>query len=502
MSGVVVAQGRPSYDELAAALFQLQEEVAVLRGRVAELEAENVSLRAENAVLREENAALRSENADLRRRLGMDSRNSSKPPSSDPVWNRAERRVPERKGTKRKRGGQAGHPGAGLGRVAEPDEVKTVRPASCGGCGADLAGRSGRLAEIVQVHDIPEPVTVVTDYRLEAVECGCGATTKAEAPQGVAGSVCYGINLKVMAGLLLTFGVVSVERTAMLVAAWSGAAPSTGWVDSVLDAAERCLTGPAALFKRRLIDAPVLFADETPISVAGKAAWLWAFTSAEGACWYAVTASRSLEALKGLGVLQGFGGILVRDDYAAYYSQTSPDRVQLCCAHLLRKLRSVVETYGEHSEVGAWADQHHSVLQDAIGAVNTARAEGKSVLDPQVLAQIEADYAHQAALGRKLTDHLGDSDARRLARRLDEKRGQVLLFTRHFADGVEPTNNRAERSLRHMKTKMKISGCWQSLRTAQRWATIHTYIATVHAWGHNAADALRAALLGQPILNP
>src|SRR5690625_516803 len=108
MSGVVVAQGRPSYDELAAALFQLQEEVAVLRGRVAELEAENVSLRAENAVLREENAALRSENADLRRRLGMDSRNSSKPPSSDPVWNRAERRVPERKGTKRKRGGQAG----------------------------------------------------------------------------------------------------------------------------------------------------------------------------------------------------------------------------------------------------------------------------------------------------------------------------------------------------------------------------------------------------------
>ncbi|MCH7231874.1 transposase [Glycomyces sp. L485] len=259
---------------------------------------------------------------------------------------------------------------------------------------------------------------------------------------------------------------------------------------------------PTHLGKRRLIDAPVLFADETPISVAGKTAWLWTFTAPDGTCWYAVTASRSLEALKGLGVLQGFGGILVRDDYAAYYSQTGPDRVRLCCAHLLRKLQSVVEACGEHSEVGAWAAQHQSVLRDAISAVKAARAEGKTSLDAQVLARIEVDYAHQAALGRALTDHLGDSDARRLARRLDEKRGQVLLFTRHFATGVEPTNNRAERSLRHTKTKMKISGCWQSLRTAQRWATIHTYIATVRAWGHSAADALRAALLEQPILNP
>lgn len=500
--GVSAAQRRPSYGELVAALFDLQEEVRQLRAENAELRVENAALREENAGLRERVTVLETENADLRRRLGRDSSNSSKPPSSDPVWNRAERRAGEAKAGKRKRGGQAGHPGSGLARVVEPDQVVAVRPSECGGCGAGLGGRAGRLVEVVQVHDIPEPVTVVTDYLLEEVECGCGHRTRAEAPGGASGGVAYGINLKVMAALLLTLGTVSVERTAMLLAAWSGSKPSTGWVDSVLSATERCLSGPGAVFKRRVIDAPVLYADETPISIAGKTAYLWTFTAPDGTVWYGVHASRSLEALKSFGVLQGFKGILVRDDYAAYYSMCAADRVQLCCAHLLRALQAVVDTHGGAAEIGAWAGRFQAVIGEAIGAVRAAREAGRPALDPEVLARIEADYAHQAALGRKLTDHLGDSDARRLARRLDQKRHQILLFTTRFSDGVEPTNNRAERSLRHAKTKMKISGCWQSLETAMRWATVQTYTATVRAWGHDTTDALRAALLGQPILNP
>lgn len=501
----------PSYDELVAALFDLQEQFKELKAENAELRAENVALRAQNFELRAENAALRdrvvvleTENADLRRRLGMKSQNSSKPPSTDPVWNRSERRAADRElqAGKRKRGGQAGHPGSGLARVAAPDRTESVRPGACGGCGGDLSDRPGRVVEVVQVHDLPEPRVVVTDYLLEEVECGCGRSTRAAAPDGAGGGVCYGINLKVMAGLLLTLGAVSVERTAMLLAAWSGAGPSTGWVDSVLSALERCLSGPVAVFKRAVIDAPVLFADETPISIAGKTAWLWTFSSPEGACWYAVTASRSLEALKSLGVLQGFKGLLVRDDYAAYHSMVETGRVQLCCAHLLRSLQGVADAHGEHAEIGVWAAQFQAVIRSAIKAVKTALAAGKSALDAPVLAQIETDFAQQAALGRELTDRAGDSDARRIAKRLDEKRHQVLLFTRHFAAGVEPTNNRAERSLRHTKTKMKISGCWQSLRTAQRWATIQTYIATVRAGGHDTAEALRAALTGQPILAP
>lgn len=502
MLSVSAAQRRPSYDELAAALFDLQERVGRLEAENAELSADNAVLRQENAGLRDRVRALEAENADLRRRLGMDSSNSSKPPSSDPVWNRAERRSAESKAPKRKRGGQAGHPGSGLARVAVPDAVESVRPSSCGGCGVDLAGRAGRVAEVVQVHDIPEPRTVVTDYLLEEVECGCGHRTRGEAPGGASGGVAYGINLKVMAGLLLALGTVSVERTAMLLAAWSGSTPSTGWVDRVLDAASRCLSGPGAVFKRRVIDAPVLYADETPISIAGKTAYLWTFAAPDGTVWFGVHASRSTEALRSFGILQHFKGILVRDDYAAYYSMVEAGRVQLCCAHLLRALQGVIDAHGEGTEIASWALQHQAVIREAIGAVHQARDTGQVTLDPEVLARIEADYAQQAALGRKLTDGLGDADARRLAKRLDEKRHQVLLFTTRYADGVEPTNNRAERSLRHTKTKMKISGCFQTLATAKRWAAIQTYIATIHAWGHDATSALRAAFIWEPILTP
>ena len=119
-------------------------------------------------------AALRAENAELRRRLGQDSRNSSKPPSTDSPFDKpAPRSLRRRSG--RKPGGQPGHPGVTLGQVDDPEEIVRHEPGVCRWCGLGLRGRPVSAVTRRQCFDIP-PVTVrVTEHQLVERECACGA---------------------------------------------------------------------------------------------------------------------------------------------------------------------------------------------------------------------------------------------------------------------------------------------------------------------------------------
>ena len=158
---------KPSYEELAA--------------RVAEL----LAVVAEQTALIE---LLRAEVAALRRQAGRDSSNSSQPPSQDSPA--AEAKAKARAGSRRARpgraqGGQKGHPGASLTRVARPDETRVIEPGFCGGCGSGLAGAAGRIASSVQVFDIPPAALIVTEYQMmRRTCCGCGHVTTAPAPRG------------------------------------------------------------------------------------------------------------------------------------------------------------------------------------------------------------------------------------------------------------------------------------------------------------------------------
>src|SRR5689334_22641690 len=163
-------EGRPSYDELAALVAEQARVIAELRARVAGLEAEN---------------------AELKRRLGMDSTNSSKPPSSDsPFTKPAPKSLRRRSG--RKPGGQPGHPGSALALVADPNERKRHEPGRCTGCGQDLADAPEVGMERRQVFDLPPMTVRVTEHQLIARCCGCGTTTCGTAPQGVSAPVQYG----------------------------------------------------------------------------------------------------------------------------------------------------------------------------------------------------------------------------------------------------------------------------------------------------------------------
>lgn len=140
--------------------------ISILQERLVELEAEVAHLRAENA-------HLQAENTELRRRLGMNSQNSHKPPSSDGYRKkRVQPAMP--KGEKRAPGGQVGHKGKTLRQVEKPDKVQVHLPEHCGICGrAVVADEPHQVISKRQVFDLPEPKLAVTEHRLGEIEC-CG----------------------------------------------------------------------------------------------------------------------------------------------------------------------------------------------------------------------------------------------------------------------------------------------------------------------------------------
>jgi transposase len=164
---------------------------------------------------------------ELQRRLGQNSRNSSKPPSSDGPAKPARRSQP---GKGRSPGKQPGAAGSSLARNPDPDLVVDHVPLSCRGCGLDLATAAEMGVVVRQVIDIPEVSASTTEYRMHKRRCACGTVTTAAAPAAATGPVVYGPNLRALAVYLLVFQHVPVERTAMLLADVCGAAVSTGWV--------------------------------------------------------------------------------------------------------------------------------------------------------------------------------------------------------------------------------------------------------------------------------
>lgn len=333
----------PSREELLAALAERDAVIAVLR---AEIEA-------------------------LKRRVGMNSSNSSMPPGSDGLAARAKRGKQSQKRSPRPRGGQAGHDGHGLSRVADPDRIEVLAPSDCIGCGASLAGVAGRVASRIQVFDTPPVTLAVTEYQILAVCCtGCRQTTRAMPPVGVAGPCCYGPNVRAATALLACNGHMSITRAADLMAVLLDAPVSTGFTGGLVARIARRLAGFETTLKDRLRAAPVMHHDETPARVAGDDAdrLLYIYTARAGRLlWFDAADNRGHAALDGFGILPGHQGTLVRDDYPAYAKYDKDlTAVQLCCAHLLRTLRGIGELDEEpYIFQRGWTEPTAKALLDA-----------------------------------------------------------------------------------------------------------------------------------------
>src|SRR3954462_3818931 len=231
------------------------------------------ALRAEIVQLRAENAALLGRLADLERRLGLNSRNSGKPPSSDGL-KKPSRVSSLREPSGKTTGGQPGHPGKTLRRTESPDATINHYPAACAACGEPLteAMAIGHVAR--QVFDVPEPKPlIVTGHRAHGCRCGaCGAQTRAAFPDGVSAPVQYGQRIGAFVLYLLHSQLLPEKRLAMLMADLFGVTLVAATIARISrDCAMRYAGFADAV--RDLVAAAVKHLDETGFRIGGKTQW-------------------------------------------------------------------------------------------------------------------------------------------------------------------------------------------------------------------------------------
>lgn len=434
---------------------------------------------------------LRAEVTELRGRLDQNSRNSSKPPSSDGYGKPAPKSL--RRPSGRKPGGQPGHPGRHLKQVERPDEVLRHVPERCGACGGDL-----RVAEVVaeearQVFDLPSVALHVTEHRAERRRCACGALSAAPFPSGVNAPAQYGPALRALALYLICFQHLPYQRAARLLADWLGAPVSTGTLRAIVERGGGDLKEFEDIVRGRLIGAPVAHFDETGARADGALRWVHS-ASTDRLTLYGVHDRRGEEGIDRLGVLRRFAGIAVHDGLSTYRKYEDVTHA-LCNVHHLRELLGAIE---RDPETQTWAREMDALLREVKAAVDQARAAGQNALSPAALAAFEERYEQVIALGHlqnppptKRTGKrgpIGRSKTANLHRRLDEHREEVLRFAHDFR--VPFDNNQAERDLRMVKLQQKISGSWRTIAGAEGFLALRSYLGTAAKHGHDILDVL------------
>jgi transposase len=480
--------------------------VAVQAAVIAELRAANAELAAANAEQARLIAGLQVRVAELERRLGRDSSNSSKPPSSDGLGkpSRAERRADER-AERRRPGKQPGAPGAHLAQVAEPDEIAEHAPDRCGGCGAELAEAAVVGVEARQVFDLPPLRLGVVEHRAQRRRCACGTITAGAFPEHARAAACYGPGVRALVCYLCVHQHLPVDRAAQLLADVLGAGVATGTLAAVMAEGAAALGGFVEVVRAGLAVAPVAHFDETGARVAGRLHWVHS-ASTSLLSLFTVHPKRGKVAMDQAGVLPGFGGVAVHDGWAPYWRYDVTHA--LCGAHLLRELDAITEEPGQ-----GWAAGMAELLVDAKLVADRARAAGLPRIDDQARDRLHARYQRLLADGQaanppprasgRRPGHARRPPAARLLARLDTHRDEVLRLLDDTRVAFD--NNQAERDLRMVKLQQKISGCWRTLAGAEAFLVLRSYLATARKHSMNPLAVLGQLFQGQawlPTLGP
>ena len=440
---------------------------------------------------------LTAEVAELRRQLGQNSRNSSKPPSSDSPFTKPAPKSLRRK-SGRKPGGQPGHPGSTLALVDNPTKRQRHEPGPCTGCGADLADAPEVGVERRQVFDLP-PVTVqVTEHQLIARRCRCGTTTCGTAPEAVTAPAQYGPQITAIILYLYVGQFLSKKRTAQALAELFGTPVSEGTVAAMTRRAADGLDEFLTQVGDRIAGSEVAGFDETGLRVAGTLHWVHCARTSK----YTLITCHRKRGRKGMnaaGVLTRFRGVAVHDAWAPYDTYLDADH-QLCCAHALRELAAVTDTASVDAE-WCWATQAADALVAMQKLVNDAVAAGADTVDPDTLDKQIALYRSAVQIGITQTAARSSKTMKKhnaLARRLLDRQDDYLRFTQDWR--IPPDNNGSERDIRMIKLRQKVSGCLRTLTGAQQFCAIRSYLSTAAKHGRTFFDTLVMLAEGRPWL--
>jgi len=429
---------------------------------------------------------LEAENAALKARLGMDSSNSSKPPSSDGLNKKSKKdsslrgvleEVPKKGRTKPQPPKQ----------VETPDETADIRPDRCGECGESLEGTEASGTEKRQVFDLPKPRPCVKEYRSHAVNCPrCSARTWGKFPEGVNAHVQFGAGVKAMAAYLSARHMLPEERLAEIFRDAFGMETSAASLANFIAEAAQSAEKPQEATLAELKEAPSKHADETGFRVSGSLYWLHVLSNAADT-FFRLSKKRGE-------MFEGLRGTLSHDCLGSYNGLGNVKHA-LCNAHILRELNAAIENEG-----AKWAERLKRILLVGHKLWKSAGCARPDPEQARILAGIYRktvdsaveEYERMPELFPKSKGKRGKKKRRKghnLALRLKNRADDVLRF---LFDSTAPfTNNQAERDLRMTKVKMKISGCFRSEQGAKNFAVLKGFFSTAKKRGMNPLHALQ-----------
>ena len=419
-------------------------------------------------------------------RLGLNSKNSSKPPSMD------KNRVKElRSQSGRKPGGQKGHNGTLLQPVSDPDEIEVLE-----------IDRStlppGKYREIGyetrQVIDL-DIAKVVTEYRAQILMDQHCNKYVAPFPDGVTRPVQYGTGVKVNSVYMSQYQLIPYNRIEDHFMDQMQIPISAGSVFNFNQDAFARLEAFDKWVRNQLILSSVVHADETGINVCGKNHWLHNASNPDFTYFYPHV-NRGGEAIDEIGILPAFRGILCHDHWKPYFKYGGSHA--LCNAHHLRELERAMEQDKQQwsARMIALLKEINNAVHDAGGSLAEADSEIYRTRYRTLLSEAEEECPppdENQRNGRR--GRLARSKARSLLERLRDFESDVLRFM--VVKEVPFSNNQAENDLRMTKVQQKISGCFRSWDGAKIFCRIRSYLSTCRKQGITASEALRLLFEGK-----
>jgi len=463
--------------------------ISVPEGYILIKEADYLKLKADNENLQKQVLFLMNRILELESKLNKNSGNSSKPPSSDGL-----KRVIKnnREASGKKQGGQPGHTGNSLKMVDCPDIVLSYNVDGCCSCGEDLAKIPRMEVQRKQVFDLPQKLMEVTEHQLEVKQCICGKVHTAKCE--VTNHVQYGSRFKSMMVYLNQYQFIPYGRLQEFSNDCFGISISDGFLAQNNATCFANLAQTEADIKTALLNSEVIHNDETGIRCQSKTQWVHS-TSTPKYTHYSIHQKRGIEAMNDIGILNNFEGISVHDRWSSYNQFECTHG--LCNAHLLRDLKFLNE---EMESI--WAGQMKELLVKA----NNYKKLG--IIDETLIESIENQYCKilKNGLAEQPKEILPEKIKRgrkaksKSVRLLDvfiNRSHQILMFI--YNNNVPFDNNLAERDLRMVKLKQKISGCFRSENGAKVFCRIRSYISTVRKQGFLVLDSIQLAINNAPV---